>query len=126
MTKVGLGPSCAVFSLPVFGDIVACDTVGHSFATALPELEAKKGIIRCKNLIVTSSFPWLARSKKVLLPLQTKRKEGLFTVFKTTFVCWKHELLSTLKNFSMQAGLRNYTCCQLVIDNFFTYVSTAS
>lgn len=49
MTKVGLGPSCAVFSLPVFGDIVACDTVGHSFATALPELEAKKGIIRCKN-----------------------------------------------------------------------------
>jgi len=48
MTKVGLGPRCAVFFLLDCGDNVTFGTVGLS-ATALPALESKTGIRRIKN-----------------------------------------------------------------------------
>jgi len=40
MTKVGLGPRCAVFFLLDCGDDVTCGTVGFS-STVLPANEAK-------------------------------------------------------------------------------------
>ena len=48
MTKVGLGPRCAVFSLLDRGDNVTCCTVGQS-VTALSELDAKIDIRRFTN-----------------------------------------------------------------------------